>query len=92
MDVIKIRDLEIYGHHGVMKEENVLGQKFLVSLALYTDTRAAGESDNLADSLFCISVTMRRAAFSVTNVLIMQVTKIMTIVPLSISSLKSPMS
>ena len=31
MDVIKIRDLEIYGHHGVMKEENVLGQKFLVS-------------------------------------------------------------
>ena len=39
MDVIKIRDLEIYGHHGVMKEENVLGQKFLVSLALYTDTR-----------------------------------------------------
>ena len=41
MDVIKIRDLEIYGHHGVMKEENVLGQKFLVSLALYTDTRAA---------------------------------------------------
>jgi hypothetical protein len=35
---------------------------------------------------------MRRAAFSVTNVLIMQVTKIMTIVPLSISSLKSPMS
>lgn len=51
MDVIKIRDLEIYGHHGVMKEENVLGQKFLVSLALYTDTRAAGESDNLADSV-----------------------------------------
>lgn len=43
MDVIKIRDLEIYGHHGVMKEENVLGQKFLVSLALYTDTRAAGK-------------------------------------------------
>lgn len=51
MDVIKIRDLEIYGHHGVMKEENVLGQKFLVSLTLYTDTRAAGESDNLADSV-----------------------------------------
>ena len=51
MDVIKIRDLEIYGHHGVMKEENVLGQKFLVSLALYTDTRAGGESDNLADSV-----------------------------------------
>lgn len=51
MDSIQIRDLEVYCHHGVFKEENVLGQKFLVSLVLYTDTRPAGESDDLSQSI-----------------------------------------
>lgn len=51
MDSIQIRDLEVYCHHGVFKEENVLGQKFLVSLVLYTDTRSAGESDDLSQSI-----------------------------------------
>lgn len=51
MDAIYIRDLEIYCHHGVFREENVLGQKFLVSLALYMDTRPAGETDDLARSI-----------------------------------------
>lgn len=51
MDKIKISELEIYGHHGVMKEENVLGQKFLVSAELYTDIRKAGKSDDISDSI-----------------------------------------
>ncbi len=51
MDSIRIENLEVYCHHGVLKEENVLGQKFLVSLILYTDTREAGVQDDLACSL-----------------------------------------
>ena len=51
MDEIKITNLEIYGHHGVLKEENVLGQKFLVSLVLRLNTRKAGKSDDIADSI-----------------------------------------
>ncbi|MCR4605569.1 MAG: 2-amino-4-hydroxy-6-hydroxymethyldihydropteridine diphosphokinase [Eubacterium sp.] len=51
MDEIRITDLEIYGHHGVLKEENVLGQKFLVSLVLRLDTKKAGISDNIDDSI-----------------------------------------
>lgn len=51
MDSIQIRDLEIYCHHGVFKEENVLGQKFLVSVVMYMDTRAAGEFDELEKSV-----------------------------------------
>ena len=39
MDCIQIQNLEVYCHHGVLKEENVLGQKFLVSLALYADLK-----------------------------------------------------
>ena len=49
-DKIKIENLEVFGNHGVFKEETVLGQKFLVSVVLYTDTRAAGMTDQLEKS------------------------------------------
>jgi dihydroneopterin aldolase/2-amino-4-hydroxy-6-hydroxymethyldihydropteridine diphosphokinase len=51
MDQIKISNLEVFCHHGVYKEENVLGQKFLVSLVLYADLRAASFSDDLTQSV-----------------------------------------
>lgn len=51
MDQIKIKDLEVYCNHGVFKEENVLGQKFLVSATLFTDTRRAGMKDDLTYSI-----------------------------------------
>ncbi len=51
MDQIRIENLEVYCHHGVLKEETVLGQKFLVSLILYTDTKKAGHSDDLSYSI-----------------------------------------
>ena len=51
MDQIKISNLEVYCHHGVYKEENVLGQKFLVSLNLYADLSAASCSDDLTKSV-----------------------------------------
>jgi dihydroneopterin aldolase / 2-amino-4-hydroxy-6-hydroxymethyldihydropteridine diphosphokinase len=51
MDCIRICDLETFGKHGVYKEENKLGQKFLVSAELYLSTRTAGMDDLLADSI-----------------------------------------
>lgn len=51
MDKIEIRDLEIFANHGVFPEETALGQKFLVSVVMYTDTRQAGLTDNLEDSI-----------------------------------------
>lgn len=51
MDCIQIQNLEVYCHHGVLKEENVLGQKFLVSLALYADLKQAGNRDDLNCSI-----------------------------------------
>lgn len=47
MDVINIKQLEVFANHGVLREENILGQKFLVSASLYVDTRQAGREDNL---------------------------------------------
>lgn len=51
MDKIKIQNLEVFARHGVFPEENVLGQKFIVTAVLYTDTRAAGQTDELAASI-----------------------------------------
>ena len=50
-DEIRIEDLEVFANHGVCPEENVLGQKFLVSAVLYTDTRRAGLADDLTASI-----------------------------------------
>lgn len=51
MDKIHIKNLEVFARHGVFPEENVLGQKFVVSAVLYTSTREAGRTDDLAKSI-----------------------------------------
>lgn len=51
MDKIKITNLEVYCHHGVFAEENVLGQKFLVSAELYTNIEEAAWEDDITKSI-----------------------------------------
>ena len=51
LDQIKIEGLEIFANHGVFPEENVLGQKFVISATLYTSTRTAGLTDDLTASI-----------------------------------------
>ena len=51
MDKIKITNLELYCYHGVYPEETALGQKFLVSVTMYLDTREAGKNDDLVKSV-----------------------------------------
>ncbi len=51
MDEISVKNLEVFCHHGVYKEENVLGQKFLVDIISKVDTREAGKTDELALSV-----------------------------------------
>ena len=50
-DEIHIENLEIFANHGVFQEETNLGQKFLVSLVMYVDTRKAGKTDCLEESV-----------------------------------------
>lgn len=47
MDKIIIENLELIAEHGVFKEEKFLGQKFIISVELTTDTREAGKTGNL---------------------------------------------
>ena len=51
MDKIRIENLEIFAKHGVFPEENFLGQKFILSAVLHTDTRKAGLTDELSYSV-----------------------------------------
>lgn len=51
MDTIRIENLEVYGRHGVLPEEQALGQKFLVSAVLYLSTREAGRTDDLTKTI-----------------------------------------
>lgn len=46
-DEICIEDLEVYARHGVFPEETKLGQRFMVSVTMYTNTRNAGKNDEL---------------------------------------------
>lgn len=51
LDKIKIEKLVVFGTHGVYPEENALGQRFEVSVTMYTDTRQAGLTDALDASI-----------------------------------------
>ena len=50
-DEIKITDLEVFANHGVFPEENTLGQKFVFTIKLNMNTRLAGKTDELDDSI-----------------------------------------
>ena len=50
-DEIRITDLEVFANHGVFPEENTLGQKFVFTIKLYTDTKLAGKTDELENSI-----------------------------------------
>ena len=59
MDQIRIKRLEVFARHGVLPKENTLGQKFLISADLYCDTRTAGKTDDLKDSVNYAEVSER---------------------------------
>lgn len=51
MDCIQLTGIRCYGYTGYLQEEQVLGQWFEVDLTLWLDVAAAGESDEIADTL-----------------------------------------
>ncbi|HYV97533.1 MAG TPA: dihydroneopterin aldolase [Gemmatimonadaceae bacterium] len=55
-DRILIRGLQFFGYHGVIPEENTLGQRFLVDIEIGTDLQAAGQSDDLRKTIDYVAV------------------------------------
>lgn len=51
MDKIIMKNLAFYGYHGVLKEENMLGQKFYVDIEMYLNLKEAGMTDHVKDTV-----------------------------------------
>ncbi len=51
MGLIHIEGMEFYAFHGHYKEEQIVGNKFLVDLTLETDMQVPMTSDNLKDAV-----------------------------------------
>lgn len=51
MDKIILENMQFYGYHGALTEENRLGQRFTVSLIIGTDTKAAAKNDDLTQTV-----------------------------------------
>jgi dihydroneopterin aldolase len=47
-DKIILSGMQLFGYHGTRPEENSLGQRFVVDIALHLSLRAAGEADDLS--------------------------------------------
>jgi 7,8-dihydroneopterin aldolase/epimerase/oxygenase len=51
MGLIQIENMEFYAFHGHFKEEQIVGNKFLVDLTIETDMNIPSKSDNLKDAV-----------------------------------------
>jgi dihydroneopterin aldolase len=51
MGIIRIEDMEFYAFHGHFREEQIVGNKFLIDIEIETDLDPAGISDKLEDAV-----------------------------------------
>ena len=66
-DVIKIKSLKVFAHHGVFEEEKQKGQNFYINANLYSDLAKAGRKDDydLATSYAEVCETIIRSVTEV---------------------------
>ncbi len=51
MGLIVIENMEFYAFHGHYREEQIVGNRFIVDLNIETDMTVAAKSDNLKDAV-----------------------------------------
>ena len=51
MGTIRLEDMEFYAFHGHYKEEQIVGNKFLIDIEIETDMEVPGRSDRLDDAV-----------------------------------------
>ena len=59
IDTILINGLEFYGYHGASDQEQTVGHRYFVDVKLGVDTRTAGASDRLTDTVSYSRVARR---------------------------------
>ncbi|MBN1767586.1 MAG: dihydroneopterin aldolase [Prolixibacteraceae bacterium] len=74
MGLIEIENMEFYAYHGHFKQEQVVGNKFIVNIAIETNCSKAAASDNLKDALDyqkvykIIKLEMEKKSFLLENI------------------------
>ena len=48
---IILEDIKIYAYHGVLQEEAIIGNHYVVNLEVHSDLEKASQSDDLADTI-----------------------------------------
>ncbi len=48
---IELKDMEFFAHHGCFKEEQIIGNKFIVNISVEGDFSKAEKSDDISDAL-----------------------------------------
>jgi len=56
MATILISGMKFYGYHGCFEEEQTIGTRFVVDIALTCDIAKAAETDNIEDAVNYVSV------------------------------------
>ena len=54
--LIELEEMEFYAYHGCYEQEQVVGNRFLVNIAIETDCTIAADSDSINDALNYVNV------------------------------------
>lgn len=74
--IIELEEMEFYAYHGCFREENVVGNRFIVNIAIKTDMTLPMQSDKMNDALNYVKVyELARKEMQQTSNLLEHVTK-----------------
>jgi dihydroneopterin aldolase len=51
MGIVKVTDLLVYGYHGCLKEESIIGSEYLINIKAWTNIQKPAKSDSLVDAV-----------------------------------------
>lgn len=56
MHIVEVSGIECYSYHGCMKEESILGGKYIVEVSIETDFSEAAQTDELIDTIDYVEI------------------------------------
>lgn len=56
MAIIELEEMEFYAYHGCFKEEQIVGNRFCVNVALKVDITKPAKSDNIMDAVNYVKI------------------------------------
>lgn len=54
--IIELEEMEFYAYHGCFKEEQVVGNRFMVNITIQVDVKKPSQTDNIYDALNYVTV------------------------------------